>query len=60
MGAFSDVSFCDRMRWSAQAEVVSDSDREALGKSRGAEKQKKRTGRPELEGLLFAGEVFKN
>jgi hypothetical protein len=43
------------MRWSAQAEVVSDSDREALGKSRGAEKKKS-----ELEGPLLGGEVFKN
>jgi hypothetical protein len=35
------------MKRSAQAEVVSDSDREALGKSRGAEKEKK----SELEDL---------
>jgi hypothetical protein len=40
VGGLFDVSFFDRMRRSAQAEVASDSDREALGKSRGAEKKK--------------------
>jgi hypothetical protein len=46
------------MRWSAQAEVVSDSDREALGKNRGAEKKKKRTGKPELKGRQFGLSLF--